>query len=794
MANQPQSAARLAFGPFEVNAVTGELRKTGIRIRLAGQPFRILLALLADPGALVTREQLRDQLWADTTFVDFEQGLNAAVNRLRRALGDSAEKPRYIETVTGRGYRFIGSLEPEPAIPVLTPEGSEAAPAIQFEPAAKRSTSTWWIAAIAGCTAIAVAVGLHLHPAAAAPAPLKIRDTIVLADFANSTGDPVFDGTLRQGMAIQLEQSPFLGLMPEERVQQVLGLMGRPSGAPITAETALEICQRSGSAAVLEGSIVRLGSQYVLGLRARDCRTQKVLAEEQVQAEKKEDVLRALSQIASRFRAKLGESLATVQAHDTPLAEATTSSLEALKAYSAGFRVLYSTGSPDALPLMQHAAEIDDHFAMAHAMVGRLYGDIGESALAAEATRRAYALRARTNDRERFFITASYDLVVTGDLERARQTCILDTQVYPRDANIHGFLAGMIYPLLGQYDKALEESRKVIEANPEIGFGYNLFAANYLSIDRPADAEEVLNQAAAHKLDIPDFLLIRYQVAFLRGDEGAMTRVAAQAHGRPGGEDMIAGMEAFGLAYSGHLRDARDVSRRAVDLARQTSQKERAAAFETGAALREAFFGNLAEARQAATAALALSRGRDAQYGAALALALAGDSVQSENLTNDLERRFPEDTIARFNYVPTLRAQLALNQREPARAIEMLQRNVPYELGVPPSSFLGLYGPLYPIYMRGEAYLAEHRGPEAAAEFQKILSHRGIVIADPIGALAHLQLGRAYALSGDTASAKAAYGDFLKLWKDADPGIAILQQAQTEYRQLGALPNAVPVR
>jgi tetratricopeptide (TPR) repeat protein len=393
-------------------------------------------------------------------------------------------------------------------------------------------------------------------------------------------------------------------------------------------------------------------------------------------------------------------------------------------------------------------------------------------------------LRERTNDRERFFITASYDLVVTGDIERARQTCILDIRAYPRDANIHGFLAGMVYPLLGQYDKAIQESKKVVELNPEIGFGYNLFAANNLSVDRPEEAEEVLNRAAAHQLDIPDFLLVRYQIAFLRGDQAAMDRVGEQARGRAGGEDMITGMKAFSLAYSGHLQGARDISRQAVELARQASQKERAAAFETGAALREAFFGNADEARRNAHAALELSRGRDAQYGAALSLALAGDSVGSEKLTEDLEKRFPEDTVTRFNYVPTLRAQLALNHRQPARAVEWLQGNVPYELGVPPSTFLGLYGPLYPVYMRGIAYLAEGRGAEAALEFQKILAHRGIVVADPIGALAHLQLGRAYAIAGDAAKAKAAYSDFLTQWKEADPGIPILQQARTEYAKL----------
>ena len=613
---------------------------------------------------------------------------------------------------------------------------------------------------------------------------LTDKDTIVLADFINTTGDPVFDGTLRQGLAVQLEQSPFLSLVSDERIQKVLGLMGRTADARLTPELAKEICERTGGAAVLEGSIASLGSQYVLGLRAKNCHTGDVLDEEQVQAARKEDVLNALSQIASKFRARVGESLSTVEKHDTPLQEATTPSLEALKAYSGAWKVHYSSGAAAALPLYKRAIEIDPKFAMAYAWLGDMYGQMGESDLSAESMSKAYQLRERASDREKFFITAYYDLRVTGNLEKAQQTCEAWAQTYPREIYPHGVLAGIIYTVFGQYEKAVEESKKVIELDPDFPLQYFVLASSYECLGRLGEAENTLHRASERKLDIPFFLRERYNIAFLKGDQAGMEREAALSQGKTGVEDEISDKEAFVLAYSGHLQQARRMSRQAADLAQQAGQRETAALYEAGAALREAFFGNAPAARQRATAALELSKDREVEYGAAVALAFSEDSSRSQTLADDLERRFGEDTSVRFSYGPALRAVLALNHGEPAKAIELLQIAVPYELGQPRSSIHGFFGALYPVYARGEAYLAAHQGAEAAAEFQKILDHRGIVLSDPIGALTRLQLARAFALSGEKARAKAAYQDFLTLWKDADPDIPILQQAQAEYAKL----------
>jgi tetratricopeptide (TPR) repeat protein len=612
---------------------------------------------------------------------------------------------------------------------------------------------------------------------------LTDKDTIVLADFLNKTGDPVFDDTLRQGLAVQLEQSPFLSLVSDERVHKTLALMGRPGDMRLTPEAAKEICERNASTAVLEGSIASIGSQYVLGLRAKNCRTGDVLDEEQAQAARKEDVLNALSKIASKFRTRVGESLAMVEKHDIPLAEATTPSLEALKAYSLALAVFSSKGDAAALPLFKRAIEIDAKFALAHAYLGRVYGDMEDPARSAESTTKAYQLRDRASDREKFFISASYDLQVTGNLEKAQQTCEPWAQTYPRETGPHRFL-GLIYAVSGKHEKAIEELKKSIELDPDSAIGYPLLASSYAILNHLGEAENTLQRASERKLEIPDLLVQRYDIAFLRADKAGMEREAALGQRTSGAEAWISEKEAFVLAYSGHLQEARRMSRRAVDLAQQSGSREQAALYDVPAALREAFFGNLPDAKRSALAALELSKELYVEYGAAVALALSGDSSRSQTLATDLETRFGDDTGTRFSYLPVLRALLALNHGQPAKAIEQLQVAVPYELGFPRSAIHGFFGALYPIYVRGLAYLAAHQGAEAAAEFQKVLDHRGIVLSDPTAALAHLQLGRAFAISGDKSKSKAAYDDFLTLWKDADQDIKILKEAKSEYERM----------
>ncbi len=641
----------------------------------------------------------------------------------------------------------------------------------------------WMAATGATILVIGLAVGGWLFFSRKAHV-LTDEDTIVLADFANSTGDPLFDGTLRQGLAVQLEQSPFLSLVPEERVQQTLQMMRQPADVRLTPQLAREVCQRTASAAMLQGSIATLGNQYVVGLRAENCRTGKVLDDQLVQAAKKEDVLNALSQMPSKFRARVGESLATVQQHDVPLEEASTSSLQALQAYSMGWERNATAGGDAGLPFFKRAVEIDPKFAMGYAALGLFYGSTGESNLATENIRKAYELRDRASDREKFFITAYYDGRGTGNQEKAQQTCEAWAQSYPREVIPHHFLSGFIYPVLGRYERAVEEGRKSIALAPDAYVGYYLLAYNFVYLDRLAEAEDLLRRTSERKMETPSLSHLRFDVAFLKGDSAGMQREVSAAQGKPGTEDWVSDRQAFALAYTGHLQEARRWSHRASDLAQQAGHRERAALFETRAALWEAFFGNAPMAKRTAKDALALAKNREDRYGAALALAMSGDVSQAQSLANDLERDFPQDTSIRFNYLPSIYASLALEDGDPAKAIELLQVNVPYDLSSPRSATFAYFGALYPIYLRGQTCLALHRGAEAAREFQKIVDHRGIVIGDAFGVLAHLGMARAYAMQGDATKAKAAYQDFLALWKDADPDIPIFIAAKEEYAKL----------
>jgi DNA-binding winged helix-turn-helix (wHTH) protein/tetratricopeptide (TPR) repeat protein len=782
--NSTVAADLVRFEDFELDLRSYQVRWSGRTLRLERIPMEVLFLLVERRGQLVTREAIIEKLWGKNVFLDTDNAINTAVRKIRQVLKDDPEQPRFIQTVTGRGYRFIGQVAEVGGTRIVEAMAVQQKPVPSAEaPGGIGRRRNLIVPAIAALLALSVSGYFYLRRTP----KLSDKDTIVLADFTNTTGDSVFDGTLRQGLAVQLEQSPFLSLISEEPIQRVLRLMGKPADARLTPEIAREVCVRTASAVVLDGSIASLGSQYVLGLRAEDCRTGDVLAEEQVQAARKEDVLTALGQIASKFRTRAGESLITVKKYDVPLAEATTPSLEALKAYSAGWQVVSSAGSAAAVPFFSRAIEIDPNFASAYAALGRMYGDIGESVLSAQNTNKAYQLRDHASDQERFFISLTYELQVTGDLEKAQQICDLWVRAYPRASLPHGLLAGGVYPSIGKREESVEEAKIALGIDPDFSIGYSLLAGSYLALERTAEAEKTLQQASQRKLDIPDFHVQRYVIAFLKDDKTGMDRESALTREKPGMDDWMSNAEAFVSAYSGHLEEARKMSERAADLSRKAERRDTEALYEADAAMREALFGNALAARQRAGDAIELSKSRDVEYGAAFALALSGDSSRSQGLTEDISKRFPEDTIVRFTYVPTIRALVALNHSQPSKAIELLQTAISYERGTPiegGSEFLLGAGSLYPAYVRGLAYLASHRGAEATVEFQKILDHRGVVLCDPIRALAHLQLGRAYALSGDKTKAKSAYQDFLTLWKNADPNIPIFKLAKAEYAKL----------
>jgi eukaryotic-like serine/threonine-protein kinase len=708
--------------------------------------------------------------------------MRADLKRLKR----ETETRRGVPATSGSGMvaQESGSGSAPPAAPVsgssvVAPPPSSGATRAAEAPAA--GARLWKIvvpAAVVLLAAIGAAFYFHSRQTTHR---LTEKDTVVLADFANTTGDPVFDGTLRQGLSSQLEQSPFLNLLSDERIAQTLSLMAQPKDARLTHELAREVCQRTASAAALDGSIAQIGTQYLLTLKAINCSTGEPLASADEQASDKNHVLDALGRLASGIRSQLGESLASVQKYDAPAENVTTPSLEALKAYTLAYQVfIIKSDFAASIPLFQRAIALDPNFAMAYARLATSYYDLSEGARASENATKAYQLRERVSERERFYIDSHYQNFVTGDLEAVRKTLELWAQTYPRDETPPTNLS-TIYIFLGNYEKGLAGALQSLKLNPASGLAYGNLVSEYVYLNRLDEARNVAQQAQDHNLDNPQIHVYLYLADFLQHDAAGMQREAAGLMGKSGVEDQMIYFDSETAAYGGRFTKARELMQRAVDSAEHADEKETAADYAAEGAVREVLVGNISLAKQQAQAALALSNGRDVAAMSAIALALAGDSAQAARLADNLGKQFPEDTIVQVTYLPTIHAALALRGNEPGKAVDALAVTSPYELGglVQTLNFF-----LYPVYLRGEAYLAAHQGAAAAAEFQKILDHTGLVVNEPIGALAHLQLGRAYAMTGDTAKAKGAYQDFLGLWKDADPDIPILKEAKAEYAKL----------
>jgi DNA-binding winged helix-turn-helix (wHTH) protein/tetratricopeptide (TPR) repeat protein len=757
--SRPTNSVR--FGPFQLDLRAAELHNNSSKIRLPEQPFQILVELVEHPGEVVTREELRQRLWHSDTFVDFEQSLNAAVKRLRDALGDSAENPRYIETLPRHGYRLI-------------------VPVVRSEPAAPAILGARKVLVSVAAILVVAAIGGTLYFRSHRTTPrLTDKDTVVLSDFDNKTGDPVFDDTLKQGLSVQVEQSPFLELVPDRKVNETLKLMGRSPDDRLTANVTREVCQRTASKAMLTGSIAGLGSQYVIGLKAVNCSTGDVLAEAQEQAAGKEVVLKALDKAAVSMRSKLGESLSSVEKYATPVEEATTPSLEALKAYSLGWKVLLAKGQIAALPFFKRAVALDRNFAMAYRVIAVIYGNLDEVGRAAENAQKAYELREKVSERERLYIEATYYLLATGELEKAAQAYELWQQTYPRDFLAYTNL-GSISGTLGNWEKALQEDRQALRLEPNSAVNYFNLALAYTTLNRLEEADAVYKQAKERKLEIEGLLQIPYLLAFLKGDAAQMAQSASAAMGKPGWEDPLLAMQADTEGWYGKLKNAHELTGRAMDSAQHNDAKETAAVYQAVAALREVESGKREQARADVKAALKLAPSRDVRAIAALVLVRAGDTAAAEKLAAELDKTFPLDTLVHRYWLPTIRAGIALKRKDPNRAIELLRVASAIELSEP--TYLTIF--LCPVYLRGEAYLMLNDGNRAAVEFQKFVDHRGLVVNFPWGALARLGLARAYALQGDTAKARSAYQDFLTLWKDADPDIPILKQAKAEYAKL----------
>jgi eukaryotic-like serine/threonine-protein kinase len=649
-------------------------------------------------------------------------------------------------------------------------------------PAARRAETAkdirrfWKVGVLITAVVLTLAVGsyfyFHRTP------KLTDKDTIVLADFTNTTGDPVFDGTLRQGLAVQLEQSPFLNVLSKEKVNEQLKLMGHTPDERLSESVAREICQRSSGAAVIAGAVSNLGNQYVIGLSAVNCLTGDSLDSEQGEAGSREKVLKVLGEAAGRLRVKLGESLASLQKYDVPVEQATTNSLDALKAYSMAFRL---PPGPDVVAFLNHAIELDPNFAAAYSALGSVYGDLGEYEAAEHCYQKAYDLRDRLSERERFRVLADYYGGVLGDLNKGNETYEVWQQAYPRDALAHNNLA-YNFELVGQYERDLAESLIANRLDPGVVEPYAHLMFSYAALNRLNDARNAYLEAERRNLDnYPYTHIVMYQVAFAMKDTAEMERQVAWSRGKSGAEGLMLSILSDTAAFSGHLQKARELSLQSTESANSFGQKETAALLQLNRSWREAEFGYLQLAREGTLSVLRQMPSRQVQTFAALVLARAGDNARAEAIADDLARRFPTDTLLKGYWLPAIRATIEMNRKNPAGALKYLQMASHTELGlaVPLVEQATL---LVPVYVRGQAYLLLRQGPEAAVEFQKFLDYRGATGNCPLASLAHLQLARAHVLQGDTA--KAAYQDFLTLWKDADPDIPILIAAKAENAKL----------
>jgi eukaryotic-like serine/threonine-protein kinase len=723
--------------------------------------------------------------------------VNSGIARLREALGDSADNPRYIETLPRRGYRLIVSVEgvsqtPAPPVPANGGNGAPSATITQSSPQASAADITahtrpdkpavatdrfhWrrWTALTAVAAAL-VGIGsyFYLRPAHA----LSESDSIVLADIANSTPDPVFDNTLRQALAVKLIDSPFLNIVPDDRMRETLRFMGRSPDERLTTATAREVCQRLSAKAMLAGSITQLADHYSLLLEATNCATGDLLARAGAEAVGKSGVLKALDTTAAEIRRKLGESLSSIQKNDVPIEQATTTSLEALKAFSLGQAARNRGMEPESIPYFQNAIELDPNFAMAYAVLGQVYANTGENALSVEYTQKAFDRRDRASERENLYISSHYYENVTRDLDRTRQIYELWRSSYPR-AVVPAINLGSLYRSLGQPEKALPELMDARRLDPDSAFVYSNLAFSYIDLDRLDEAKNALDEARSRGLDANDFHLARYLIAFMEGDPATMKQQVTSAADKPYGHDLLM-LDASSAAYAGHLSAAERLIQQAADSARSYGRKESAAEEEASAALLEAEFGRPNEARQLANLALSAVKTAGVQTTAALALARAGDASAAETIADDLAQRFPSDTLLNSVHLPAIRAAAELARGNATAAIQLLQAALPYDLCKSEHP-----APGYTPDLRGLAYLHAGDGKAAEGEFGKLLDHRGFLANSPHRALASLGIARARALAGDSAGSRMAYQNFLALWKDADSGIPVLQQARAEYARL----------
>jgi DNA-binding winged helix-turn-helix (wHTH) protein/tetratricopeptide (TPR) repeat protein len=783
---QPETQRRIVrFGAYEVDLEQARLTKTGVRIRLQDQPFQILVLLLERAGQLVTREEIRQKLWSDDTFVEFDNALNTAVGKLRAALNDSADNPRFLETVPRKGYRFVAPVTSPPEPPVRPNQAqstnfeTSAISGSEISRGARRPT-TWrpfaWITVAAVVVAV---VGIYWYRSRTS-FRITSTDTIILADFVNTTGEGVFDDALRQALEIGLRQSPFVQILSDRKVAVILKQMGRSPDASMAGHTAIDVCQRTGGKVTVQGSIVSLGTTYLIGLAAIRCDNGQPIANEQVEAKRKEDVVDALGRATAQLRARLGESLPSIQKYNAPLEQATTPSLEALNAYGTALSTWDKKGDQASLPFFKKAIELDPNFAMAYGALGTIYHNLGESALARENTAKAYELRDRVTESEKVTIESRYFMYVTGQLEKAAEAYETAVRNYPQSATPFNQL-GSISSELGRYEQAVDALRAALVLDPTRATTYSNLTVDLLAVNRPEDAAAVAAEAEKRKLQTDALLEANYFRAFHRNDVAEMQRILVQSSDIPGAQEVVLSRQANTEAYHGKFEKADELSGVAANLMQHDGDKESAATCLAEAAVREALVGNSTRARSLIAKAQRLSHGEDVATLTAVVAAQLGDIQQADAMSRELDRQSPNGTFIQRYWLPVIRGEIDLDRRQWSTAVSDLDSSAQSEFAWPSALSVGT---IYPAYVRGYAYLGAGDGTRAAAEFQKLIDHSGMVLNFPLATLARLGRARAYDRIGDSAKARDAYLDFLHLWHDADPGLPILRRAKNEYAKL----------
>lgn len=780
-----------SFGVFEIDRRSGELRKGGVRVRLAAQPFEVLLALLDRAGQVVTRHELQQRVWPADTFVDFDRGLNKAVNRLREALGDTADSPRYIETIPKRGYRFIAPVQqraagsaratdvpasPEMSVP-LSADGSgdrisELLSGQRERPRPVRA----WMAGVAVLLLGVAAAGYALLAGRSRAIDEPAR--IVLADFENETGDPAFDHTVAEALAVDLQQSPVVQIVSDHEVRRTLALMRQPADRPLTIPIAHDVCRRADGFAVLGGTLSLVGREYVIGLEALECRTGEVLTRRQLKASSKEAVLDGIDTAAADIRRMLGEASASVRRFDSRVHRTlTTRSLDAFEAYTAGERNVLGQGGWSAVPFFKRSIELDPEFAYAHAALGLVLGTFGEAEASRLHTEKAYQLRDRVSEWERLFITAQYHDRVTGDLDQMLTTCEVWAATYPYDRTARNRLAGA-FNQLGQAERAIAALDKAREIGRDHPLDVDAWAVTALRVNRAREALPLVQRLLEQTPDRVPLRRTAYRLYFAANNSAGMTAQVDWAVRTPRAEVLVAEQAATD-AYYGRIDRSRSGMQRAVAAALRNDFKGNAAVWTALHAVREALLGNNEQARAQARAAVALEDSEDTRALAAVALSRAGDLDAARQLADRMSAERPRGTLVRNYWMPVIRAHADLQGGGAQEAVESLRAAEPYELS---DSRL----PLFPAYVRGEAYLRTRDGRRAAAEFQKLLQHDGAVGNSLLGPLSRLGLARALALAGDRSGAKTQYEKFFELWRAADAEIPLVRQARAEYQEIGS--------